>query len=161
MAIRTCMFQKADCFRKISTKLVVLLCKCVYLCLYILSKCVYLYLYILCKCVYLCLYILGKFRDVRTTSGLEYKLFILFLFLCVCTPVSPSVPEMAYMPLECILYNEDVWRFCNLYLPARQVRFTVGDYGVCVSLSGDILLFVDSVINHIRLPCQTGIIMLL
>ena len=69
LAVRTCMFQKSDCFRKISAKLVVLLC----------------------KCVYLCLYILGKFRDVRTKSGIEYKLV---LFLCVCTPVSPSVPEM-------------------------------------------------------------------
>ena len=29
------------------------------------------------------------------------------------------------MPLECILYNEDVWRFCNLYLPACQERATM------------------------------------
>ena len=56
LAIRTCMFQKADCFRKIFTKLVVLLCKCVYLCLYILCKCVYLCLYILCKCICVFIY---------------------------------------------------------------------------------------------------------
>ena len=44
-----------------------------------------------CKCVYLRVYTLNQFRDLRTMSGLELKIGSV---LCLCTPVSPSVPEM-------------------------------------------------------------------
>ena len=43
-------------------------------------------------CVYLCIYMLSQFPDQKTVSDLELKEN--GSVLCLCTPVSPNVPEM-------------------------------------------------------------------
>ena len=72
--------------------------------------------------MYLCVYMLSQFEIKRLCPVLNNN-------WCLCTPVSPSMPEM-----------EDIYAtgghyfkvsLFTLYLLACQVRVTIGDSGLC------------------------------
>ena len=80
-------------------------------------------------CVFVCLYV----EPVSRSKDYVWSWIKIGSVLCLCTPVSRSVPEMygikvtwGHSFLRMCLW----WSSCILYLHAGQVRVTVGDTGL-------------------------------